>query len=381
MSANSPDDGWQIATGRKRKPNPNPAAEAEASVSRPGLSAAQPSAVEPAASSPHPAEPVTSTATNEPVQQTTTPPVIVSAAEESQSSYLTVPEKSSPSKSERSNLSSSLERGYLTARQSPQEGSVSSDVPGNGGSSEGEEGYVSATEHFEDVSSDVDHPQASSEEAHLCFPSSSDNDDQSRGRETDVHDQGNEAATTEVASDTAGTSPDLQKPHTQYLSFPVPEFEDKGKEKAPEEDTSSTTRAQFATQGETATLHEALSTQSALSPEDQLKNKEREKVWWVERNAQGTPEEKAESTATPSAADTQIHQSQTVSRNPSEEKACTRTHVTRAQVASRDRLRPLTRSRRRRRKKLKSSDQSARQTTTPYENHAASRCTIDRNWC
>ena len=145
MSEKSSDDGWQIATGRGRKSDPKPAAEAESSAHQ-----SPASAIEHTATSLNDAMLYSAVlhSTSGTCQQTSLP-VTVASAEQSQASHLTIPKRSSP---EKSSVSSSLDKGYLTAQQSP-----SSDVRGTSGSGS-EEVYLSAEEFIGEPTSIISDP-------------------------------------------------------------------------------------------------------------------------------------------------------------------------------------------------------------------------------
>ncbi len=350
MSENSPDNGWQKATGRKRKRQPKPAAEAEQSASRshipvvepaassPNLSepavqagqsapssrvpAAEPQtsslnlpkaqaeqsassfrvlAVEPEASS-HDislAEPPASESTDQSVQQTTLP-IIVSSPEQSQAPHHTIPERSSPRKSGPSSLSSSPDKAYLSAHQSP----VGSDMPGNGGSS-GEEAYLSATEHIEDPPSDVENLQASNEKVHPGSQGPPDDNNQSKGKETEIRE--------ELALATAESLPYSPDFLTEFLSFPEPVFESKGREENSNSDHSSKSRQQNIEVGDTAISLEALPLQSALSPENQVEEEEKETGF---EQTTGKTQEKTEGKKIQGEAAEQLEPGQEVSKSP-----------------------------------------------------------------
>ncbi len=252
MSGNPPDNGWQLATGRKRKASSNPATEASAPQSRtPGVEQAENS---PIVSAPGPAASQTS---NKPLQQTSLP-IIISSAELSRASYLNIPEQPSPEKSEKSSVSSSLEKGYLTAPQSPgeQKSSVSSspekgyltapqspeqrsiigDVPGNGGfsgTSDTEDAYVFATEQPEEALSNIEHPQTSSDEGpdHQQLQSSLGRDNQGKRKEPQTEGDNSGEGFKESDVDHPQASSEEVSGHQQTQSSSGRDNQGKGKER------------------------------------------------------------------------------------------------------------------------------------------------------
>ena len=358
MSENSPDNGWQKATGRKRKRQPKPAAETEQSASRSRVPAVEPAAsfsnlsspaaqagqlalpsrvpaVESQASSlnlPQPAaqtqqsasslrvlavepgassqdilapEPPASESTDQPTSHTILP-IIILSPERSQALHPTIPERSSPRKSGQSSLSSSPDKAYLSAHQSPQEGSVGSDVPGNGGSS-GEETYLSATERIEDPSSDVENPHASSEQARPGSQGPPNDGNQSEGKETEINEESAFAA-----AEPLPYSPNFR---TEFLSFPEPELESKGREEDSNSGCSSKTRQQNPELRDTTTAREALSRQSALSPANQGEDGEKETMSRVEQATDNTGDKTEEKEIQGIAAE-QLDPCQNVSKSP-----------------------------------------------------------------
>lgn len=309
MSDNTQDHGWQIATGRKRKSSSRPVAEVEESAPR-----SRTSGVEPAASSPivSPPGPAASQTTNEPLQPTTLP-ITPSAAETSHASHLSIPGKLSPKKSEKSSVSSSPEKGYLTAPQSPKEGSPSNDVPG--GYSDPEEPYISATEQPEEVLSNVEYPQSSSEQVHHQSPSSSDHDHQSKGKERETDEERAEESIGEPTSSTAESLPHSPDFHTRFLTFPAPEFE--GGEESPETDIADEIKEQLTYRGDTEATHGAAPVQIALSAENQTDDKQKGKALGLKQTSENTSDETAQNVPIPTVAENNPEQAQKVRGNPS----------------------------------------------------------------
>ena len=169
MSENSPDNGRQTPTGPKTKSDSKPAMEVvQGDMSVPH---AHVTGVEHAVSFLLPE--TAALQTTREVSQQIASSIITTPAEQNEGFQVTAPERSSPEKSEKSSLSSSSpEKGYETAQQSP-----SSDTHGNIGSGN-DDAYQSAEESFE-----------------------------------------------KTVPDLAGSSPVLRSPdfHSQFLSFPSPE--------------------------------------------------------------------------------------------------------------------------------------------------------------
>lgn len=308
MSDNSQDHGWQIATGRRRKPSSRPVAEAEESAPR-----SRTSGVKPAASSPTILPPGSAAlqSTNEPLQPTTIPTIFLTA-EPSQASYLSIPEKSSPRKSEKSSVSSSPEKDYLTAPQSPNEGLASNGFLGDEASPETEEAYLSATEQPEEALSDVVHSQASTEKLHDQSLSSSDNGTQNRGKQRETDGESAEESIREPASRTAESLPDSPDFHTRYLTFPVPEFE--GRVESPEIDTTDEIREQPIHIIETKT---AAPIQDAPPAKDRTVDKQKEKALRSAQSSGHTPDPTVQNVPAQTAARNHPEIAQTVCENPS----------------------------------------------------------------
>jgi hypothetical protein len=311
MSDNSQDHGWQIATGRRRKPSSRPLAEAEESAPR-----SRTSGVKPAASSPIRSPPGSAAlhTTNEPLQPTTIP-IIFLTAEQSQASYLSIPEQSSPKKSEKSSVSSSPEKDYLTAPQSPNEGLAGSDVLGDEASPETEEAYLSATAQPEEALSDVVHPQASIEEIHEQSPSSSDHGTQNRGKQRETDEECAEESIGESASSTAESLPHSPDFHTRFLTFPAPEFE--GGEESPEIDITDKFSEQPTHKVETEVTQGAAPIQTAPAEKDQTVDKQKGKALRLTQTSGHTPDATAQNVPVQTVAKNQPELAQTVCENPS----------------------------------------------------------------